>query len=52
MKHMVSNSRCLFKCHADFHKGLLDHTWSGYRGNASLAALQDVIQVTYAAYGQ
>jgi len=32
--------------------GLLDHTWSEYRGNASLAALEQVIQQTYSAYGQ
>ncbi|KUJ13185.1 glycoside hydrolase [Mollisia scopiformis] len=37
---------------SDESYGLLDHTWSGYRGNASLVALEQVIQQTYAAYGQ
>jgi len=32
--------------------GLLSHTWSGYRGNASLAALEQVIEATYSVYGQ
>ncbi|KAF8850602.1 endo-beta-1 [Acephala macrosclerotiorum] len=32
--------------------GMLDHTWSNYRGTESLAALKKVIQQTYAAYSQ
>jgi len=36
---------------ADETYGLLDHTWSEYRGNASLAAIAQLIESTYAAYG-
>ncbi|KAE8441684.1 hypothetical protein EG329_004557 [Mollisiaceae sp. DMI_Dod_QoI] len=37
---------------SDESYGLLDHTWSGYRGTDSLTALKQVIQETYLAYGQ
>jgi hypothetical protein len=32
--------------------GLLDHTWSEYRGVNSSAAIKQLVQQTYAAYGQ
>jgi hypothetical protein len=32
--------------------GLLNHDWSGYRGDKSLQAIKDLISATYAQYGQ
>ena len=52
MKHMVRYFQTLVQPYANMYTGLLDHTWSGYRGNSSLTALKEVIQATYAAYGQ
>jgi len=37
---------------SDFDKGLLDHTWSDYRGVNSSNAIKSLVAATYAAYGQ
>lgn len=36
----------------DFDEGLLDHTWSDYRGVNSSNAIKSLVAATYAAYGQ
>lgn len=52
MRHMVSYFQTSVQCYANMCTGLLDHTWSGYRGNSSLTALEKVIKATYTVYGQ